>query len=94
MKKLMLVASAALALAAPLAQAKCYHLEKAPSDVYVCVGKNGSDSSDDRKKAKEICDKATGKDCGGVSSYSSSCHSNIDKCYDESGKASRDLSGY
>lgn len=79
---------------ASVAQAKCYHLDKAPSDVYVCVGKNGGDSFDDRKAAKAICDKATGKDCGNVSSYSSSCHSNIDKCYDETGKASRELSGY
>ncbi len=76
------------------AEAKCYHLQDAPSDVYVCVGKDGSDSSSDRKKAREICTDKVGKDCGTVSSYSSSCHSNSNKCYDENGKAHRNLKGY
>ncbi|MFZ5445358.1 MAG: hypothetical protein ACOZQL_35535 [Myxococcota bacterium] len=91
MKKLALVS---FALFAVPAAAKCYSLSKAPSDVYVCVGKNGSDSFADRKKAQEICKQQTGSDCGNVSSYSSSCHSNSNKCYDENGKASRDLKDY
>lgn len=73
------------------ADAACYRFDKAPSDVYVCVK---GDGFDDRKKAKKICDEKSNKDCGNVGSYSSSCHSNIDKCYDENGKASRSLSGY
>ena len=75
------------------ASAKCYHFRDAPSDVYVCVGK-GSDSFDDRKAAKKICDEKTGKDCGSVGSSSSSCHSNSNKCYDENGKAHRNLKDY
>ena len=86
--------AAAIFMSANTALAKCYHFSSAPSDVGVCVGKNGADSFDDRKKAKAICDKAVGKDCGNVSSYSSSCHSNVDKCYDENGKAHRSLNGY
>jgi hypothetical protein len=79
---------------ATTASAACYHFDDSPSDVYVCVGKNGSDSSSDRQKAQSICSEKTGKKCGPVGSYSSSCHSNIDKCYDESGKANRELKGY
>lgn len=96
MKKILLgsFTAAALFLGAQTASAKCYHFSKAPSDVGVCVGKNGSDSFADRKKAKAVCDKATGSDCGNVGSYSSSCHSNSNKCYDESGKAHRSLNGY
>jgi hypothetical protein len=91
MKKLTAAVFAAVLLSSAAAKASCYHFEKAPNDVYVCVH---GDSFDDRKKAKAICDKGTGKDCGNVGSYSSSCHSNIDKCYDENGNAKRDLSGY
>lgn len=76
------------------AAAKCYHYDNSPSDVYVCVGKNGSDSQSDREKGQKICSEKTGKKCGPVGSYSSSCHSNSEKCYDESGKANRSLSGY
>lgn len=76
------------------ASAKCYHFSNAPSDVYVCVGKSGSDSFDDRKAAKKICDEKTGKDCGSVGSSSSSCHSNSNQCFDESGAANRDLKDY
>ncbi len=76
------------------ASAKCYHFSKAPSEVGVCVGKNGADGFSDRKKAQKICTKAVGKDCGNVGSYSSSCHSNSNKCYDENGKAHRSLKGY
>ena len=86
-----LVACLVLALTA---SAKCYHFSNAPSDVYVCVGKNGADSFSDRKAAKKICDSKVGKDCGSVGSTSSSCHSNSNKCYDESGKAHRSLKGY
>ena len=75
-------------------EAKCYHFSNAPSDVYVCVGKNGADSFDDRKAAKKICDEKTGKDCGSVGSHSSSCHSNSNQCFDETGKANRDLKDY
>ena len=91
MNKLYAMVYGGLLLTGGLAQASCYHFDKAPSDVYVCVH---GDSFDDRKKAKEILDKATGKDVGNVGSYSSSCHSNIDKCYDENGNAKRDLSDY
>ncbi len=73
--------------------AKCYHFSDTPSDVYVCVGKN-SDSFADRKKARNICSKVLSKKCGNVSSYSSSCHSNSNRCYDENGKAHRSLNGY
>ncbi len=76
------------------ASASCYHLSDSPSDVYVCVGKNGRDDFADRHKAQDICSAKTGSKCGSVSSYSSSCHSNIDKCYDEDGNAHRELSGY
>jgi hypothetical protein len=79
---------------AATASAKCYHLENSPSDVYVCVGKNGRDDFADRKKAQDICSAKTGKKCGPVGSSSSSCHSNAGKCYDESGSASNDLKGY
>lgn len=95
MKKTLSLVIVALTLGfAGLAQAKCYHFSKAPSDVYVCVGKNGADSFADRKKGKEILKKALGKDPGNVSSSSSSCHSNSNKCYDENGKAHRSLKGY
>ena len=84
---------AALAMAAT-ASAKCYRFSNAPSDLYVCYGKNGADSFSDRKAAKKICDDKAGKDCGSVGSTSSSCHSNSNKCYDENGKAHRSLKGY
>ncbi len=91
MNKLFAAIAGAVLFTGAMAHASCYHFDKAPNDVYVCVH---GDSFDDRHKAKAICDKATGKDCGNVGSYSSSCHSNIDKCYDEDGSAKRDLSGY
>jgi len=76
------------------ADAKCYRFSNAPSDVFVCVGKDGADSFDDRKKAKKVCDEKSGKDCGSVGSTSSSCHSNSNLCYDESGAAHRSLKDY
>ncbi len=79
---------------AGVANAKCFHYENAPSDVYVCVGKGGGDSFADRNKGQDICTAKSGKKCGPVGSSSSSCHSNIDKCYDENGNAHRELSGY
>jgi hypothetical protein len=79
---------------AATADAKCYHFDKTDSDTYVCVGKNGSDSFDDRKKGKAILKKALGKDPGNVGSSSSSCHSNKGNCYDENGKKHRSLKGY
>ena len=79
---------------ASTAAAKCYRFSDAPNDVFVCVGKDGADSFDDRKKAKKICDEKSGKDCGTVGSTSSSCHSNSNLCYDESGKANRSLKDY
>jgi hypothetical protein len=80
--------------AAATAEAKCYHYDNSPSDVYVCVGKGGRDDFADRNKGQEICSQKTGKKCGPVGSYSSSCHSNSGKCYDENGGAHSDLSGY
>ena len=91
MNKIYAAVYGALLFTSAGASASCYHFDKAPSDVYVCVH---GDSFDDRKKAKAICDKGTGKDCGNVGSTSSSCHSNIDKCYDETGAAKRELSNY
>ena len=82
-----------LMLTSSVAEAKCYHFSDTPSDVYVCVGKNGADSFDDRKKAKKIL-KDAGENPGSVSSHSSSCHSNAGKCYDENGKKHRSLKGY
>ncbi|MCB1145292.1 MAG: hypothetical protein KDK41_13650 [Leptospiraceae bacterium] len=70
--------------------AKCYNFSNG-GDVQVCV--NG-DGFSDRKKAKEICKKAKGSDCGNISSNSSRCHSNSGKCYNENGKPSRELKGY
>ena len=80
----------AVSMLSVTALAKCYRFSSG-GDVQVCVK---GDSFPDRKKAKGICDKAKGSDCGNVSSYSSSCHSNVNKCYDENGKAHRSLSGY
>lgn len=96
MKKLILGSLTALFLTAGanVATAKCYHFSGVPSEVGVCVGKNGADSFADRKKARGVCSKAIGKKCGNVSSSSSSCHSNSGKCYDANGKAHRSLKGY
>ena len=95
MKKILcafaLVAAAAVS---STASAKCYHYDNSPSDVYVCVGKGGSDSQSDRERGQSICSDKTGKKCGPVGSYSSSCHSNAGKCYDEGGGAHSDLNGY
>ena len=92
MKKLTIFVAVVVALSmiAVTAAGKCYRFSNG-GDVQVCVK---GDSFPDRKKAKKICDKAKGSDCGNVSSYSSSCHSNVNKCYDENGKAHRSLSGY
>lgn len=87
---LMIAVVVGVCLVAVTAGAKCYRFSKG-DDVQVCVK---GDSFADRKKAKQICDKAKGSDCGNVSSYSSSCHSNVNKCYDENAKAHRSLSGY
>lgn len=96
MKKLLLasIAAAFVAGISTTAEAKCYRLSDSPSDHFFCVGKNGSDSFADRKKARKICTKVKGSKCGNVASYSSSCHSNSNKCYDENGKAHRNLKGY
>lgn len=69
------------------ALAKCYHFDKS-GDIYVCVQ---GDSFPDRNKAKAICDKAKGSDCGGVGSSSSSCNG---VCYDENGNKKQSLSNY
>lgn len=87
MKKLFLGAMLCLTLAPAVASAKCYHFDKS-GDVHVCVQ---GDSFEDRKKAKAICDKVKGSDCGSVGSYSSSCNGN---CYDETGSKKQSLSGY
>ncbi len=96
MKKTLLAAVCALGFvgATATAEAKCYNLKDAPRDHFFCVGKNGADSFADRKKAIGICTKVKGSKCGTVSSSSSSCHSNSNKCYDENGKAHRSLKGY
>ncbi len=95
MKKLLLASALFASAALPsLASAKCYHYDSSPSDVYVCVGKNGRDDYADRNKGQEICSAKTGSKCGPVGSYSSSCHSNAGKCYDEGGSAHSDLNGY
>jgi hypothetical protein len=71
-----------------LASAKCFKFSKTGADVGVCVP---GDSTDSRKKAKKICDEKEG-DCGNLTSSMSRCHSNVGKCYDENGNASRELS--
>jgi hypothetical protein len=73
------------------ASALCYRFSAAGSEVGVCIK---GDSFADRKKAQEICKKGEGKDCGNITSTSSSCHSNSGRCYDASGNKSRSLSGY
>jgi len=93
MKKLFVIASALVFVSSVMTtgvMAKCYSFSS-ESEIKVCVP---GDSFSDRKLAMEICKKAKGSDCGNVSSYSSSCHSNSGKCYDQNGNASRSLSGY
>ncbi len=92
MKKITLfvIASLFVAFSSLSLFAKCYSFRDG-GEYKVCVK---GDSFSDRKKAMAICKKAKGSDCGSVSSYSSSCHSNSGKCYDENGSASRDLKGY
>ena len=96
MKIVLALAFAASFIVLPpgLAEGKCYNFSAAPSDVGVCVGKNGSDSFDDRKRAQSICKSKLPKGCGNISSFSTSCHSSTNQCFDESGNAHRDLSGY
>lgn len=94
MKKMfsgLMVVSMFFAFGVSAVHAKCYRFSLAGSEVGVCVR---GDSFADRKKAKEICDKGEGKDCGNITSYSSSCHSNSNRCYDENGRKHRSLSGY
>ncbi len=93
MKKILITVSAFLfvsGLMAADAMAKCYSFSS-ESEIKVCVP---GDSFSDRKLAQDICKKVKGSDCGNISVYSSSCHSNSNKCYDQNGKASRSLSGY
>jgi hypothetical protein len=73
------------------ASALCYRFSLAGSEVGVCVK---GDSFADRKKAQAICKKGENKDCGNITSTSSSCHSNSNRCYNENGEKKRDLSGY
>lgn len=87
MKKLLIGLALAATLAPAAALAKCYHFDKS-GDINVCVQ---GDSFADRKKAKDICDKAKGSDCGSVGSYSSSCNGT---CYDENGSKKQSLSNY
>ncbi len=92
MKKTCLVLATVIfvSAAATTVMAKCYSFRNG-GEYKVCVP---GDSFSDRKKAREICRKAKGSDCGSVSSYSSSCHSNSNKCYDQNGSAHRSLRGY
>lgn len=73
------------------ARAKCYHFSNAPSYVGVCMR---GDSFASRKKARQCCTEKLGRDCGNVTSYSSSCHSNKNQCYDHHCNPKRSLSGY
>jgi len=86
-QKLIIAVMALLALGLA-AEAKCFKFSNKGGDVGVCVP---GDSTDSRKKAKKICEQKEGN-CGNVSSSMSRCHSNVGKCYDENGNASRDLS--
>ncbi len=70
--------------------AKCYNFRD--GDGYKACVKG--DGFSDRKKAKKNCKKAKGSDCGNITGYSSSCHSNSGKCVDENGKTHRSLRGY
>jgi predicted dinucleotide-binding enzyme len=87
LQKLM-VAAAVLATFGTVSYAKCFKFSNKGGDVGVCVP---GDSTDSRKLAKKICDEKEGN-CGSVSSSMSRCHSNVGKCYDENGNASRDVS--
>jgi len=92
MKTLRTVAAmaAGLCLLAATASAKCYRFSDGDA-IRVCVK---GDAFSDRKKAKNICDKVKGGDCGTIVAYSGSCFSNAGKCYDSKGKAHRSLSGF
>ena len=87
--KMLLILLPFLMVSASLS-AKCYTFQKG-GDYKVCVP---GDGFSDRKKAMEICKSKKGSDCGGVSSNSSSCHSNSGKCYNEKGEDARSYSGY
>ena len=87
LQKLMILIAVLTALGS-MAEAKCFKFSNTGGDVGVCVP---GDSTDSRKKAKQICDEKEGN-CGNVSSSMSRCHSNVGKCYDENGNASRALS--
>jgi hypothetical protein len=81
---------ASLCLLSATAMGKCYRFSVGES-VRVCVK---GDAFSHRKRAKKICDKVRGKDCGTIASISSSCFSNEKKCFDSRGKAHRSLSGF
>jgi hypothetical protein len=67
--------------------AKCFTFKK--SDIRVCIDGN---SNAERKKAQDICDKANGSDCGGISGYSGNCKTaGKVKCFDGSGSEQKDL---
>lgn len=85
MKKLsILVAGLFLAISMNLS-AKCFNFSEG-GGIKVCVPGTGFSSE---KKAKEVCEKVKGGKCGNVTGNSGSCSGG--KCYDGSGKESRDL---
>lgn len=88
MKKLaLLLALVAIPSFATPIYAACYTFDNSNGYV-VCVK---GDSFSDRDKAKNICKKVKGSDCGNIKSYSSSCNG---KCVDPDGKVKSSLSGF
>lgn len=73
------------ALIVPTASAKCFSFSEA--DVKVCI--DGNDNAT-RNAAKEVCENATGSDCGNITGTSGSC--NGTSCYDASGDQVRSIS--
>lgn len=66
---------------ASVANAKCFAFSD--SDAVVCI--DGNDNAT-RRQATEVCEDATGSDCGNITGYSGSCRSSGDRqCYDASG---------
>lgn len=78
-------ATFAITSVASTASAKCFAFSDA--DIKVCI--DGNDNAT-RRQAQEVCEDATGDDCGNITGYSGSC--NGSNCYDESGDQVRSIS--
>lgn len=82
-----LIASGAIIFTG-IAHSKCYQFTDG-GKIRVCIK---GDSFADRNKAKKVCKKAKGSDCGNVASFSSSCGNG--NCYNIAGKKYHSMSGY